>query len=246
MARKDKNPPKRKFPIVSVIVIIVLIIIIVMMVGIIGAAKRSREDGGTTQENDVQTQQEPVQTLSLPYSLADGKLELVSVFQYSGINLDDSENEAENIGAIEITNCSGDYLVSAEITVVSAGGEQLKFEINNLPDGATVMAFETQSKILDSVSSVASASSQTQFTRETGDENRLETSVDDMTVTVRNISESTAEGVTVYYHCLYGGKYFGGKGFSHTIDSIEPGESSQFEADECLIGQAAVDRVTCR
>ena len=65
-----------------------------------------------------------------------------------GPNPDNNAEEGDNIAAIQMTNCSDTYLASAKITVTVGDGTKLTYQVEALPAGKTVTAFEVQNQEL--------------------------------------------------------------------------------------------------
>lgn len=183
--------------------------------------------------------------LSLPYSLEDGRLEISSVFQYTGDNPDCGDEAGEDVAALVVTNRSDRHLTSARLTAELADGTRLSFWISDVPAGQTVRVFESDNGRYDTANPCVAVTCDAQF--EDGSPvpaDRLSVSVEETEVTLTNISGEPLGELTLYCHCLLNGAYFGGGTYSYAVEPIPAGGSVTIAAEECYLGEAAVVRVT--
>lgn len=197
--------------------------------------------GGTPQNATEPT----VVRSEVPCVLEDGKLELKSVFPFTGINLDCGWQEGTNIGTIELTNVSDQHLVQAEVQLVMSDGVTLSFVIQELPAGATVWAFDTnntsysESAYCTSVTSTAEFEDASQIM-----EGTVEIAVSGMDISVTNRGSETLENLQITCHSVLDGVCFGGSVFTYSAASIAPGGTANVLATDCFLDTAAVVRIT--
>ena len=203
---------KKSKKIINIILGIILVLLIILLVVLTGH-KRSL----AKQEAAKKAEAKAEKGLELPYQFDDGKLEMKSIFSYAGPNPDNNAEEGDNIAAIQMTNCSDTYLASAQITVTVGDGTKLTYQVEALPAGKTVTAFEVQNQELPDKSAV-----------------------EDTNIGLTNISQEAIQNMTVFYHDVMDDEYFGGKSYQKTVESLAAGESTTVTAEECYIGEAAV------
>lgn len=199
-----------------------------------------------TQENSSVSETEETKQTSVefPYKLDDGKLEVESVFQYSGMNPDCEDEEGDDIAAIQLKNCSDEYLQSAECTVIVENGTELTFSVEGLPAGSTVMAFEVENKEFAAGQTIKNIETEASYSAEASlCEETIEISVDDSQISLKNMTAETVQNMTVTYHCILDDVYFGGKSYQKKVESLGVGESITVDASECYLGEAAVVKI---
>ena len=194
----------------------------------------SSEQPGSVQETAV----------SFPYLLEDGKLEISSLFQYSGMNPDCGDEMGENIASIAVTNQSDQHLTRAEFTVTRSDGEVLSFLAEDVPAGQTVWAFDRNNAACELEDTYEAIDCQASFEPDSPLlTDRLTVAVEETAVTLTNISGEALNDLTVHCHCLFDGVYFGGKTYAYPADSIPAGGSADIQAEDCYLGEAAVVRI---
>lgn len=223
---------KKSKKIITIIFGIILVLLIILLVVLTGH-KRSlaKQEAAKKAEKG----------LELPYQFDDGKLEMKSIFSYAGPNPDNNAEEGDNIAAIQMTNCSDTYLASAKITVTVGDGTKLTYQVEALPAGKTVTAFEVQNQELPDKPAVKKIDAKTQYSNDVSlHEDALTITVEDTNIGLTNISQEAIQNMTVFYHDVMDDEYFGGKSYRKTVESLAAGESTTVTAEECYIGEAAV------
>lgn len=208
----------------------------------------SKEEAESQNEDAVESAEEEVKEnpkAVFPMEIEEGKLTIDSVFQYSGINLDYNDEICEEIGALQLTNTSEEYLESADITVKLADGNELKFRVEDIPVGTSVIAFEMENTVYDDEIFVGEVTADVSW-QQAGPEaqDKIAFSVEGIRIVATNTSSENLQNVTVKYHCSLDGIYFGGKSFEAVLESVAPQESIDIEAIECYLGEAAVANVS--
>ena len=126
-----------------------------------------------------------------------------SVFQFSGFNPDNGNEEGENIAALEVTNHSDQQLVAAEISVSLTDDRKFTFEVADVPAGQSVLVFEKENQTYE----LNDICTEITDTAEFGDsavrmEDRISIQVEETTVTLTNHSEEELNHLLLHRHCL--------------------------------------------
>lgn len=231
--KRKKKSAKRNRRISCIVLGIVLIGLLILLAFLISGEKKREELEETKKAEE--------QSLEFPYKLDNDQLEIESVFQYSGMNPDFDDEEGEDIGAIQLKNCSDKYLESAEIIVTAANDQAYTFVLENLPAGSSVMAFEVNNKELPALATVTKIDAKTSYSEQISlNEDTISISTDETGIHLGNISTESIQNMTVIYHCALENEYFGGKSYQKQVESLDAGESVFVEADECYLGEATV------
>lgn len=233
---KRRSKKKQSKKIIRIIIGIVLIALIILLV-ILTVHNRSLKK----REDQKEADKKAATSLELPYQFDDGKLEMESVFSYAGPNPDNNGEEGDNIAAIQMKNCSDTYLASAQITVTAGDGTKLIYQVEDLPAGKTVTAFEIKNQELPDKLTIHKIDAKTEYSDDVSlHEDALTITTEDMNIGLTNISQEAIQNMTVIYHDVMDDEYFGGKSYQKTIESLAAGESTTVTAEECYIGEAAV------
>lgn len=253
LRKKKKNPAGR-----IVLLVVVLLLLAAFVIFLMPRLLYSlRGDGG--EESLPQTEPqisaeptasaemaEPVQTApaaAFPLALEDGKLEISSLFQFTGINPDCGNQEGTNIGAITLKNVSDSYLEEAHITLTLVDGSQLHFAVTELPAGASAMVFSTENTGIPENAACAGAVSDASFDDSAVTvSDRVAAYADGIHITVTNTSDEDISRIVVYCRSPLGEEYFGGITYSYTITDLPAGESTSVDATDCILGIAEVVR----
>lgn len=231
--RSKKKESKKTIRIMIGIVLIALIILL----AILAVHNRSLKK----QEDQKEADKKAATSLELPYQFDDGKLEMESVFSYAGPNPDNNGEEGDNIAAIQMKNCSDTYLASAQITVTAGDGTKLTYQVEDLPAGKTVTAFEIKNQELPDKLTIHKIDAKTEYSDDVSlHEDTLTITTEDMNIGLTNISQEAIQNMTVIYHDVMDDEYFGGKSYQKTVESLAAGASTTVNAEECYIGEAAV------
>lgn len=208
----------------------------------------SKGSSGENSENqDLETEgtDEKVKKLTFPYELEDGKLELTSIFQFTGFNPDCNNEEGEDIAALSIVNQSEEHVKNAEIKVKLTDGRTLLFEIQDLPADASVMVFEKNNAGYGNTDECAEITGKASWEEETAlAKEQLSIGVSGTTVTLTNISEEEVSNLLLHCHCKMDDSYFGGLTYQYPVERLQAGESISIEAEDCYLGEASVVRVS--
>lgn len=183
--------------------------------------------------------------LMFPYTVDGENLEIGSLFQYSGPNPDCGNEQGEDVGSIQLTNKSGKYLETADITINLANGTAYVFHVEGLPDGKTVLALDTTNQTYDGKSGAADIEAEAAYSDNASlKEDALSVSNDEEGIHLTNISGEELKNINVKYHCDMDDMYFGGLCYEGTVESLAAGEDTVLDTSECHMGEAAVVNIT--
>lgn len=223
------NRKKKSNKILKWILSIVLILLVIIFVALVIKNKLDLNNAETDES-----------VITFPYELEDGKIKIVSIFQYSGFNPDCGNEEEENIASLEVVNQSDEFCEKINIKVVMQNGEELLFEATNIPAGKKVWVFDVNNQTIGQADACKKITGTAEFGKASIMEDQVVCDVEDTTITVQNITENDLANVVVCCHCLFEDSYFGGTSYCYPVDSLLSGESTIIEADDCYMGTAEV------
>lgn len=246
---------KKKKPIVWILILVAVILVLASVAVFIMPRVLYSLSGGEEDEVSLQTEpkyseaiavettEETVPTVAFPLSLDDGRLEINSLFQFSGINPDCGNQEGTDIASIVLKNVSGTYLAEANISLTLPDGTQLNFVVTELPAGASAMAFSTENLSIPADAVCLSAGCEASYDpTAVADSDQVTASADGSQITLTNVSGQDISQIVVYCRDLLGDDYFGGITYSYTVTDLPAGESTTVEATDCVLGMAEVVR----
>ena len=197
-----------------------------------------------TQATIEQAEESSQKKEMFPMTLEDGKITIDSMFQYSGINLDYQDEFCEEIGALQITNTSNEYLEYADVSVTLTDGTVFNFHVQDIPAKQAVIAFELENKIYKKDHEVQEVILNASWMNEISSfSDVLEYSVDGTVITLTNISNSSLTNIHVKYHCYMDDVYLGGVSYEGIIEQLNAQESTAIDASECYLGEANVTNI---
>lgn len=205
------------------------------------AAERDRQQGDADRQEETT---EKDRGIVLPYDLDGGKLEVTSVFQYSGSNPDCSDEMSDNITSIALVNRSDQYLSLAKLEAVMSDGTVRHFEVACVPAGESVWAFDVDntgydlSVVCESISCESVYEGIPPMMQES-----VSVSADGTTVTVTNLTDTDLTGLTVACHCKFDGVYFGGRVYEYPAEVIPAGQQITVDAADCYLGEAEAVKI---
>lgn len=183
-------------------------------------------------------------SVSMPYSLAGGKLTVDAVFQYTGMNPDKQDEWAENVAAIQITNASEEHLAFATVTVTTMDGIMASFTIYDIPAGRSAMVFSPDNIEIENNPECAQITGDAVFLPQSPlERDKLQISVEGVDITLENTSGEDLSRITVYCHSMLDQSCYGGMVYSYQVDSLPAGETTLVSAWECILGMVEVVRV---
>jgi hypothetical protein len=202
------------------------------------------EDSSSKDEMATSTDTTLDAPLLLPRSLAEGKLELVSLFPFSGLNPDNGGAEGVDIAAIQLRNVSSQHLTEATVTIRLTGGAEARFFVSDLPAGRTVMVFSDANIPLRAEEGAGDITCEASFETKTPlMVDYVSVSVEGMAVTVTNLTDRPLTDLFVHCHCLLGQDYFGGLTYTYPLDALPVGGVATVQALDCLLGATDVVRI---
>lgn len=232
--RRQRKDHARAFWIVIVIILVILLALLIV------AVRHQRNLDEQERKADAEEQTTGA-AIEFPYLTDKDRLEIASLFQYTGTNPDSSDAACEDVASLQVKNCSGQYLESADITVVLTDQTTFTFQVRDIPDGQSVWTFDAQNQSWDGSTGVKKITADTVYSDTASlREDTLSITGDETGIHVTNTGADTLTGLTVIYHCYLNEMYFGGVSYEGAIESLTPGEESVLETPECYFGEAAV------
>lgn len=217
-------------------------LVIVMMLSMCCVGCNGENEKENTIEQEMLSN-EAVESIVFPHVVDDGKLEITSLFQYTGINPDFNQEMCENVGAIQLTNHSSEYLESADIVVALEDETVLNFRIEDVPMNMNVMAFDINNNSYVEQDVVSVEVTTTYSNNSSVGEDVFDFVTNESGFEVYNKSTDAYENILIKYHCNVDDVYFGGKAGEVLVDKLAVGERKQFEIEDCYFGEATVVNV---
>lgn len=183
--------------------------------------------------------------LDFPYMIEEAQLRIESLSAATIPNPDAGGEMGDDIACLEITNMTGQYILQADLMLTLSDTQTYHFEIHDLPVNDTVQAFDVNNAVLD-FKSAAKRIEVTDLQFAEGDQlmkSQISIEVQELTVTLTNISQADLGPLEVICLCDFDGTYFGGRSYSYTVDGIRAGQSVSFDAVDCYLGKATVVRI---
>ena len=185
-----------------------------------------------------------IPVLELPYSMEGGKLTVDSILQFTGLNPDRQNEEAEDVAAIQLTNTSSEHLASLTVTVVTTEGATATFKAYDIPPGMGAMVMSPDNSPIESNPDCAQITCEAEFLPQSPlAADQLLISVMGTEITVENISGKDLSQITLYCHNMLDQSSYGGATIVYEIDSLPAGESTVVSAWDCYLGLVEVVRV---
>lgn len=249
LRKKKKKPIGRILLIVVAILLLIAAVVFVMprvLYSLSGDAETelSQTDAQLAAGTPEETTEAPIPTIAFPLAAEDDKLEINSLFQFSGINPDCGNQEGTDVAGIQLRNVSSSHLTRAAIEVTLLSGKLLRFTVEDLPAGMTALAFSDENMSMDLADACVSLSCEASFEAESPlMADRLSVSVEGTQITVTNISGDDLTNLTVYCHCLLDQDCYGGLTYCYPIEFLPAGGSATVDAVDCYLGDAKVVRI---
>lgn len=258
MAKYLKKKKKKPVALILILVLVLLILLAAFAIFIMPQLLYRLSGGG--EENlsvqtepqsmnmaptdAVETTEPPIPTVQFPLLVDDGRLEMNSLFQFTGLNPDCGNQEGTDIAGIQLRNASDSQLTQATIEMTLLSGKLLRFTVEDLPAGMTALVFSDENLSMAADDVCVSFSCETSFEAERPlMADRLSVSVEGTQITVTNISGDDLNDLTVYCHCLLDQDCYGGVTYRYSIESLPAGGSATVDAVDCYLGDAEVVRI---
>lgn len=181
---------------------------------------------------------------TFPHPTEDGSLEVQSLFLSSVFNSDGDGELVEDVASISYENTSGKFIRCAQLQITMESGDQLLFQLTDIPVGSTGIAFETSSQSCNDKEAITKLSVDVEYETQDPLSSSMSCDVSGTEITVTNTSETPLSQIRVVCHCTLDGTLFGGGVFEYTIDFLPAGESTVITASDCIYGEALVVRTT--
>ena len=171
-----------------------------------------------------------VANMTLPYSIPNKNLDILSIGQYEGKFVEDgSDDKKDNVLAIKVKNTSDKTISSGEIKLRKIGtSKSIKFIFTNLKAGSSALVMESTGEVNFNgedkyvyISSNVNTEDSTSLM-----EDKIEVTTKDKNITVKNLTDKNLNTVYVYYKIVTDGNcYLGGITYRAKFENVK-GEKS--------------------
>ena len=171
-----------------------------------------------------------VANMTLPYSIPNKNLDILSIGQYEGKFVEDgSDDKKDNVLAIVVKNTSDKTISSGEIKLRKIGtSKSIKFIFTNLKAGSSALVMESTGEVNFNgedkyvyISSNVNTEDSTSLM-----EDKIEVTTKDKNITVKNLTNKNLNTVYVYYKIVTDGNcYLGGITYRAKFENVK-GEKS--------------------
>lgn len=225
--KKDKNHAKKGRIILFLIAAVLIIVLLAALFvhNYYSQSKSDAEKGGTADSG-----------IEFPYTSEDGNLQITSLIQFSGPNMDAENEDGEDIAGLQVGNVSDQYLEEAEIKVRIDDETEYSFLVQDLPAGSTTVAFELASQSYDGQAACQEIECTTQMSDTSMREDAVQITADGSKLIITNITEQQIDNAVVIYRCTTGDSYIGGLSYEIPVSGLAAGESFEYEDSECVLG----------
>lgn len=171
-----------------------------------------------------------VADMTLPYSIPNKNLDILSIGQYEGKFVEDgSDDKKDNVLAIVVKNTSDKTISSGEIKLRKIGtSKSIKFIFTNLKAGSSALVMESTGEVnFNSEDKYVYVSSSVNTEDSTSlMEDKIEVTTKDKNITVKNLTNKNLNTVYVYYKIVTDGNcYLGGITYRAKFENVK-GEKS--------------------
>lgn len=202
----------------------------------IGAAVLGGKDKGGETPSATDT------AVSFPQKLDKG-LSAENLFPSDILNPDCNWEQGYDVASLEIKNTSDKHIEKAEITLTLASGEKLVFVVEELPQGASVWAFETSNTALPKDFKCVDIKTDISVCEPSLMEDELSLAHNGISVSFSNLTDNEISGLTASFHCLMDDIFYGGKAFRRDVEAIAPHQNVTVNITECVFGNAQTVRL---
>lgn len=169
-------------------------------------------------------------SVSLPHTMGNASLQVITVGRYSGYFTEDGSYDAvSDIAAVVVQNVSGDFIRSATITAVGDGGKEYKFPLTSLPAGRSVLVLESGKSVIaenEKISALATGVVETQTAELHKD--KVQITYTNGNFNVKNLTDKNLSAVYIKYKSYTSGNvYMGGVTYNATIDNLGSNSEKQ-------------------
>lgn len=224
--RKKKDKRKKQI----FILILIAVIAVFAAAVIYNRYLQNKTEGGEATDSGI----------DFPYTSEDGNLQIMSLIQFTGPNVDAENAEGEDIAGLQIRNISDRYLDEAEIKVRIDDETEYSFLVQDLPAGSETVAFELAGQSYNGQAVCREIECTAQMTDTSIREDAVQITTDGSKLTITNIAEQQIDNAVVIYRCTTGDSYIGGISYEIPVSGLAAGESLEYEDSECLLGTPEV------
>lgn len=224
--RKKKDKRKKQI----FILILIAVIAVFAAAVIYNRYLQNKTEGGEAADSGI----------DFPYTSEDGNLQIMSLIQFTGPNVDAENADGEDIAGLQIRNISDRYLDEAEIKVRIDDETEYSFLVQDLPAGSGTVAFELAGQSYNGQAVCREIECTAQMTDTSIREDAVQITTDGSKLTITNIAEQQIDNAVVIYRCTTGDSYIGGISYEIPVSGLAAGESLEYEDSECLLGTPEV------
>lgn len=224
--RKKKDKRKKQI----FILILIAVIAVFAAAVIYNRYLQNKTEGGEAADSGI----------DFPYTSEDGNLQIMSLIQFTGPNVDAENADGEDIAGLQIRNISDRYLDEAEIKVRIDDETEYSFLVQDLPAGSETVAFELAGQSYNGQAVCREIECTAQMTDTSIREDAVQITTDGSKLTITNIAEQQIDNAVVIYRCTTGDSYIGGISYEIPVSGLAAGESLEYEDSECLLGTPEV------
>lgn len=224
--RKKKDKRKKQI----FILILIAVIAVFAAAVIYNRYLQNKTKGGEAADSGI----------DFPYTSEDGNLQIMSLIQFTGPNVDAENADGEDIAGLQIRNISDRYLDEAEIKVRIDDETEYSFLVQDLPAGSETVAFELAGQSYNGQAVCREIECTAQMTDTSIREDAVQITTDGSKLTITNIAEQQIDNAVVIYRCTTGDSYIGGISYEIPVSGLAAGESLEYEDSECLLGTPEV------
>lgn len=226
-------------------IIFIFILTMGIFCGAIGCTSKDNlilEDEITNQEEQLAEEEHGIQ---FPYTIDDYKIEIESLSMATFPNPDAGGEKGEDIACLEIKNTTGQFILKANLVMTLEDGSSYEFQVFDLPDAETILAFEINNSGYDGKTACESIKVvEIEMAEEVESLKEIfSIEVNETEVTMTNISERDISEFTITCHCKFDESYFGGISYSYIVEGVSAAETLSVDALECYLGEAEVVRL---
>lgn len=224
--RKKKDKRKKQI----FILILIAVIAVFAAAVIYNRYLQNKTEGGEAADSGI----------DFPYTSEDGNLQIMSLIQFTGPNVDAENADGEDIAGLQIRNISDRYLDEAEIKVRIDDETEYSFLVQDLPAGSETVAFELAGQSYNGQAVCLEIECTAQMTDTSIREDAVQITTDGSKLIITNIAGQQIDNAVVIYRCTTGDSYIGGISYEIPVSGLAAGESLEYEDSECLLGTPEV------
>lgn len=224
--RKKKDKRKKQI----FILILIAVIAVFAAAVIYNRYLQNKTEGGEAADSGI----------DFPYTSEDGNLQIMSLIQFTGPNVDAENADGEDIAGLQIRNISDRYLDEAEIKVRIDDETEYSFLVQDLPAGSETVAFELAGQSYNGQAVCREIECTAQMTDTSIREDAVQITTDGSKLIITNIAGQQIDNAVVIYRCTTGDSYIGGISYEIPVSGLAAGESLEYEDSECLLGTPEV------